>query len=263
MPETDEEDLGQGPLNDLWREFKATGSTKARDELVINYAPLVKYVASRVAINLPDSVDQEDLASAGVLGLMEAVTKFEPSRGFKFEAYAATRIRGAIIDDLRTLDWAPRSVRRQAREVQEVLGNLREELGRHPVDEEVAESLGVTVGKLRSIYSQISSVLFLSLDRLMSVGDEGDGFSLVDTLEDVNAEDPAEAVEKGEMRRFLADAIAGLPERARTAITLYYYEGLSLAEISEVLGLSQARLSQMNARSVLQLRSLLKRGVSP
>ncbi|MEX2587707.1 MAG: FliA/WhiG family RNA polymerase sigma factor [Actinomycetota bacterium] len=263
MPESDEEDLGQGPVNGLWREFLGTRSTKARDELVVHYAPLVKYVASRVAVNLPDTVDREDLASAGILGLMEAVTKFEPGRGYKFEAYAATRIRGAIIDDLRTLDWAPRSVRRQARDVQEVLGKLRDELGRHPRDEEVAERMGVTVKKLRSIYAEVSTVLFLSLDRLMSGPDRSDGLSLVDTLEDVDAVDPADAAEKNEMRRFLADAIAGLPERARASLTLYYYEGLSLAEISEVLGLSQARLSQMNARSVLQLRSMLKRGVKP
>lgn len=259
MPETDEEDLGQGPLNGLWREYKRTGSTKARDELVVHYAPLVKYVASRVGINLPDTVDQEDLASAGILGLMEAVTKFEPGRGFKFEAYAATRIRGAIIDDLRALDWAPRSVRRQARGVQEALGELRDELGRHPVDEEVAERMGVTVKKLRSMYTDISSVLFLSLDRLMAADTDSDGISLMDTLEDDKAVDPAVAAEAHEMRRALAEAIAELPERERAAITLYYYEGLSLAEISEALGLSQARLSQMNARSVLQLRSMLRR----
>lgn len=259
MHQTEELDLGQGPVDELWREFKATGSSKARDELVIHYSPLVKYVASRVAVRMPNTVDHEDLASAGIVGLIEAVIKFEPRRGLKFEAYAATRIRGAIIDDLRTLDWAPRSVRRQARDVQDALGKLRTELGRHPTDEEVAERMGISEGKLRSIYRRVSSVLFLSLERLISAK-RVDGLSLGDTLEDYGAVDPGDAAERTEMRRFLARAIASLPERERAAITLYYYEGLSLAEISEVLGLSQARLSQMNARSVLQLRSMFKRG---
>lgn len=250
-----------GPVDELWAEFKSTGSPRARDELIVHYAPLVKYVAARVAIGLPNNVDQEDLASSGILGLMEAVNKFEPDRGFKFESYAAARIRGAIIDDLRSLDWVPRSVRSQARKVEEALSKLQEKLGRTPTDEEVAEEMGVTVRKLRSIYSKVSTIMFVSLDRLLSVGDKGDsGMSLVDTLVDTKAEDPAAAVEEREMKQFLVKAIAGLPERERTAITLYYYEGLSLAEISQVVGVSQARISQMNAKSVMTFRTLLNKG---
>jgi len=250
-----------GPVDRLWAEFKSTGSPRARDELIVHYAPLVKYVAARVAIGLPNSVDQEDLASAGIVGLMEAVAKFEPERGFKFESYAAARIRGAIIDDLRSLDWVPRSVRAQARKVEEVLSTLHERLGRSPTDEEVAEEMGVTVRKLRSVYSNVSSVMFVSLDKLLSVGDRGDsGMSLVDTLVDTKAEDPLAAVEDREMKDFLVEAIAGLPQRERTAITLYYYEGMSLAEISQVVGVSQARISQMNAKSVMTFRTLLNKG---
>lgn len=250
-----------GPVDELWSEFKSTGSPRARDELIVHYAPLVKYVAARVAIGLPNNVDQEDLASAGILGLMEAVNKFEPDRGFKFESYAAARIRGAIIDDLRSLDWVPRSVRSQARKVEEALSKLQDKLGRVPTDEEVAEEMDVTVRKLRSIYAKVSTILFVSLDRLMSVGDKGDsGMSLVDTLVDTKAEDPLASVEEKEMKQFLVKAIASLPERERTAITLYYYEGLSLAEISQVVGVSQARISQMNAKSVMTFRSLLNKG---
>ncbi len=261
--ETDDAPLVRalGPVDELWSEFKSTGSQRARDELIVHYAPLVKYVAARVAIGLPNNVDQEDLASAGILGLMEAVNKFEPERGFKFESYAAARIRGAIIDDLRALDWVPRSVRSQARKVEETLSKLQDKLGRSPTDEEVADEMGVTVRKLRSIYAKVSTLLFVSLDRLMSVGDKGDsGMSLVDTLVDTKAEDPLASVEEKEMKQFLANAIAGLPERERTAITLYYYEGLSLAEISQVVGVSQARISQMNAKSVMTFRSLLNKG---
>ncbi len=250
-----------GPVDELWTEFKSTGSNRARDELIVHYAPLVKYVAARVAIGLPNNVDQEDLASAGILGLMEAVSKFEPERGFKFESYAAARIRGAIIDDLRSLDWVPRSVRSQARKVEEALSKLQDKLGRTPTDEEVAEEMDVTVRKLRSIYAKVSTILFVSLDRLMSVGDKGDsGMSLVDTLVDTKAEDPLASVEEKEMKQFLVKAIASLPERERTAITLYYYEGLSLAEISQVVGVSQARISQMNAKSVMTFRSVLNKG---
>ncbi|CAN5867109.1 RNA polymerase sigma factor WhiG [soil metagenome] len=250
-----------GPVDDLWTEFKSTGSPRARDELIVHYAPLVKYVAARVAIGLPNNVDQEDLTSAGILGLMEAINRFEPGRGFKFESYAAARIRGAIIDDLRSLDWVPRSVRSQARKVEETLSKLYDKLGCTPTDEEVAEEMGVTLRKLRATYAKVSTILFVSLDRLMSVGDKGEsGMSLVDTLVDTKAEDPLAAVEQKEMKQFLVNAIAGLPERERTAITLYYYEGLSLAEISQVVGVSQARISQMNAKSVMTFRSLLNKG---
>lgn len=249
-------------VDELWNEFKSTGNDRARDALIVHYAPLVKYVAARLSVGLPASVDQEDLASAGIVGLMEAVSKFEPGRGYKFESYAAARIRGAIIDDLRTQDFVPRSVRRQARKVEEALSKLQRQLNRTPTDEEVAEEMGVTIRRLRSIYSRISTVLFVSLDRLLMVGDQTPGLSLVDTLVDTKAEDPVASLEERELRQFLAKAIAKLPERERTALTLYYYEGLNLAEISAVVGVSQARVSQMNAKSVLQIRSLLTRGVN-
>lgn len=250
-----------GPVDELWEEFKSTASPAARDELIVHYAPLVKYVAARVAVHLPHTVEQEDLASAGILGLMEAINKFEPGRGFKFESYAAARIRGAIIDDLRAQDWVPRSVRTQARRVEEALSFLQESLGRTPTDEEVAERLGITVRRLRSVYSRVSSLMFVSLDRLLSAGDRGDGaVTLVDTLADTKADDPEEVVQEQELKDFLRRAIAALPDRERTAITLYYFEGLSLSEISQVVGVSQARISQMNAKSVMTFRSLLNKG---
>jgi RNA polymerase sigma factor for flagellar operon FliA len=247
-------------LDQLWKEFKTSGSTEARDRLIVHYAPLVKYVAGRMSVGIPTSIDHEDLTSAGIVGLMEAISKFEPGRGYKFETYAANRIRGAILDDLRAMDWVPRSVRTQARRVEETLQKLQEDLGRTPADEEVAADMGVSVRKLRSIYSRISSVLFVSLERLLTLGEMSGKLSLVETLADSQAEDPVSYVEAEEMKSLLAQAIGRLPERERTAITLYYYEGLSLTEIAQVVGLSQARISQMNAKSVLQFRSLLNRG---
>jgi RNA polymerase sigma factor for flagellar operon FliA len=246
-------------LEQLWRDFKATGSTQARDRLIVHYAPLVKYVAGRMTAGLPGNIDHEDLTSAGIVGLMEAISKFEPGRGYKFETYAANRIRGSILDDLRAMDWVPRSVRTQARRVEQTLQKLYEHHGRTPTDDEVASEMGVSVRKLRAIYSRVSTVLFVSLERLLSLGDKQGGLSLVETLADAQAEDPASHVEAEEMRSFLAKAISGLPERERMAITLYYYEGLSLTEIAQVVGLSQARISQMNAKSVLQFRSQLNK----
>jgi RNA polymerase sigma factor for flagellar operon FliA len=247
-------------LEHLWKDFKSTGSTEARDRLIVHYAPLVKFVAGRMSVGIPASIDHEDLTSAGIVGLMEAISKFEPGRGYKFETYAANRIRGAILDDLRAMDWVPRSVRTQARRVEETLQKLQEELRRTPSDEEVAAEMGVSVRKLRAIYSRISTVLFVSLERLLSLGEMSGTLSLIETLADSQAEDPVSHVETEEMKAFLAQAIGELPERERTAITLYYYEGLSLSEIAQVVGLSQARISQMNAKSVLQFRSLLNKG---
>jgi RNA polymerase sigma factor FliA len=246
-------------LEQLWSELKTTGSSEARDRLVVHYAPLVKYVAGRMSVGIPTSIDHEDLASAGIVGLMEAIAKFEPGRGYKFETYAANRIRGAILDDLRAMDWVPRSIRTQARRVEETLKKLQDDLGRTPSDEEVAAEMGVSVRKLRAIYSRVSTVLFVSLERLLSLGEMGGKTSLIETLADAQAEDPASHVEAEEMKTFLAQAIGELPDRERTAITLYYYEGLSLTEIAQVVGLSQARISQMNAKSVMQFRSLLNR----
>jgi RNA polymerase sigma factor FliA len=258
-PKTIEKGHLADDLDGLWKQYRDLGSGRARDALIVHYAPLVKFVAGRLAVGLPTNIDHEDLASAGIVGLMEAIRKYEPGRGIKFESYAAQRIRGAIIDDLRSLDWVPRSVRAQARKVEETLQKLRDLLGRTPSDEEVAIDMGVSVRKLRSIYSRVSSVLFVSLERLLSVGEGAGGLSLVETLADARVEDPATHAEQEEMRLLLSKAIATLPERERTAITLYYYDGLSLAEISQVVGVSQARVSQMNAKSVMQFRSMLNR----
>ena len=247
-------------LEQLWRNFKSTGSIEIRDRLIVHYAPLVKYVAGRMSVGIPASIDHEDLTSAGIVGLMEAISKFEPGRGYKFETYAANRIRGAILDDLRAMDWVPRSVRTQARRVEETLQKLQEQLRRTPSDEEVAAEMGVSVRKLRAIYSRISTVLFVSLEKLLSLGEMSGTLSLIETLADSQAEDPVSHFESQEMKAFLAQAIGRLPDRERTAITLYYYEGLSLSEIAQVVGLSQARISQMNAKSVLQFRSQLKKG---
>jgi len=242
----------------LWEDFKATGDSRLRERLILHYSPLVKYVAGRVGVGLPPNIEQADLVSYGIFGLIDAIEKFDLEREIKFETYAISRIRGAIIDELRSIDWIPRSVRFKAREVEKAYANLEAKLRRTPTEQEVAEELGIGQQDLRAIFSQVSFVNVLALDELLSSGGEkGDKLSLVDTLEDTRAEDPVQAFEAEEMKYLLAGAINTLPEREKIVVTLYYYEGLTLAEIGQVLGVTESRICQMHTKAVLQLRGKL------
>lgn len=246
-------------LDELWNEFKATNSTTARDRLIVHYAPLVKYVAGRVSTGLPANIDQEDLVSYGIFGLIDAITKFELGRQVKFETYAISRIKGAIIDELRSIDWVPRSVRAKARDIERTLNKLENELRRTPTDAEVAAQLEITVEDLQSIYTQVSFVSMVALDELMSVGSErGDKVALIETLEDIGDVGPELAFEKDEMKQILAQAIGRLSEREQKLIVCYYYEGLTLAQIGEILGVTESRVCQMHTKAVMQLRARLK-----
>ncbi len=238
----------------LWDEFKATASAEARERLILHYAPLVKYVASRVATGLPASVEQADLVSYGMFGLIDGLEKFEPARGNKFETYAIPRIKGAIIDELRAMDWVPRSVRFKAREIEKAVADLESMLKRAPAEKEVAERLGVSISELHDVVTQISFVSVLALDELLSVGsDRGEQVSLLDTLADKGT-DPTLGVEGQETRALLAGAINSLSEREKIVVTLYYFEGLTLAEIGEILGVTESRVCQIHTKAVNQLR---------
>ena len=243
----------------LWEEFKLKASADARERLILHYAPLVKYVAGRVSVGLPPNIEQADLVSYGIFGLIDAIEKYDLERGIKFETYAISRIKGAIIDELRAIDWIPRSVRFKAREVEKAYVALENRLHRSPTDAEVAQQLGITTEDLHAIFSQVSFVNVVALDELLSVGGEkGDKLSLVDTLEDTKAEDPVLAFESEETKFLLAKAINTLPEREKIVITLYYYEGLTLAEIGQVLGVTESRVCQMHTKAVLQLRAKMQ-----
>jgi RNA polymerase sigma factor FliA len=238
----------------LWDEFKETAAAEARERLILHYAPLVKYVASRVATGLPASVEQADLVSYGMFGLIDALEKFEPARGNKFETYAIPRIKGAIIDELRAMDWVPRSVRFKAREIEKAVADLESMLKRAPSEKEVAERLGVSVSELHDVINQISFVSVLALDELLSVGnDRGEQVSLLDTLADKGT-DPTLGVEGQETRALLAGAINSLSEREKIVVTLYYFEGLTLAEIGDILGVTESRVCQIHTKAVNQLR---------
>ena len=242
----------------LWRDYKATGEERLRERLILHYSPLVKYVAGRVGVGLPSNIEQADLVSYGIFGLIDAIQKFDIERAIKFETYAISRIKGAIIDELRSIDWIPRSVRFKAREVEKAYAALEAKLHRTPTEAEVAGELGIGLDDLHTIFSQVSFVNVVALDELLTAGGEkGDKLSLVDTLEDTKAEDPVQAFESEEMKYLLAKAINTLPEREKVVVTLYYYEGLTLAEIGQVLGVTESRICQMHTKAVLQLRGKL------
>jgi RNA polymerase sigma factor for flagellar operon FliA len=245
-------------LRQMWETYKATGDAGVRERLILHYSPLVKYVAGRVGVGLPQNIEQADLVSYGIFGLIDAIEKFDLERAIKFETYAISRIRGAIIDELRALDWIPRSVRSKAREVERAYASLEGELHRTPSEAEVAERLGIALSDLHAIFSQVSYVNVVALDEMLSVGGEkGDKLTLGDTLEDTRAEDPVLAFEGEETKFLLAGAINQLPEREKIVVTLYYYEGLTLAEIGKVLGVTESRICQMHTKAVLQLRAKL------
>jgi len=245
-------------LRDLWRRYKSTGDVQARERLVVAYSPLVKYVAGRMASGLPAHVEEADLISYGLVGLISAIQRFEPEREIKFETYAITRIKGAIIDELRSLDWVPRSVRARAREIEKANAKLEHRLQRAPTDEEMASELKVTPDEFQDALLQISNSTIVALDELWSVSDStGDAISLLDTLPDRGAPDPEQLMDQSELRDRIADAIAALPEREKLVVALYYYENLTLREIGEVLGVTESRVSQLHTKAVLRLRGKL------
>ena len=241
----------------LWLEFGRTHDKALRDRLILTYAPLVKYVAGRLGSGLPTHVDEGDLVSYGLLGLIGAIERYDPTRDVKFETYALARIKGSIIDELRSLDWVPRSVRSRAREIERAIAELEAKLGVAPDDEQIAAKIGITVEELESSLTDISRSSIAALDELWSVSGDGDQVSLLDTIEDTAEPHPAAALDETETREALADAISRLPEREKLVVTLYYYEELTLREIGEVLGVTESRVSQLHTKAILRLKARL------
>jgi RNA polymerase sigma factor for flagellar operon FliA len=227
----------------LWQEFKRTGDRALRDRLILTYAPLVKYVAGRLGSGLPAHVEEGDLVSYGLLGLIGAIERFDPTRDIKFETYAIARIKGSIIDELRSMDWVPRSVRARARDI--------------------AEKLGITEPEFQGALLEISRSSIAALDELWaSPGSSGDAVALIDTIEDPAALEPQSAMAHTELREALGDAISRLPEREKLVVTLYYYEELTLREIGEVLGVTESRVSQLHTKAILRLKARLSSSVA-
>jgi len=244
----------QGVIDALWVSFKADGDVSDRERLILHYSPLVKYVAGRVGAGLPRSVDQNDLASYGLFGLIDAIDKFEPERGFKFETYAINRIKGAILDELRALDWVPRSVRSRSRLIETGITELEHRLQRAPTEEELAEHLEMSVEDLLNALAEIGRTGIGALDELVGADSTT---SVGDMLADPGSISPETAVQVEETRQGLVEAINRLPERDRLVVTLYYYEGMTLSEIGEVLGVTESRVCQIHAKTMMSLRNRL------
>jgi len=253
---THEHERGEAELEELWKRFKDSEDPRAREGLILHYSPLVKFVAGRLRAGLPRNVDPSDLASYGTFGLIDAIDKFEPERGYKFETYAVNRIKGAILDELRALDWVPRSVRARAREIQRSLGELEHTLQRSPTEEELAEYMDVHVESLRDHLGEISTLGFVALDELLNPTERDSG-AVRDVLPDPRAADPSGSFEREETRYVLADSINRLPDRERLVVTLYYYEGLTLAEIGLILNVTESRVCQIHTKAVMSLRNRL------
>src|ERR687891_1260547 len=245
-------------LRDLWRRYKDERDEKARERLVLAYAPLVKYVAGRMASGLPSHVEEADLISYGLLGLISAIERYDPDRQIKFETFAITRIKGSIIDELRSMDWVPRSVRARARDIERAIASLESKLTRAPTDEEIAAKLGITEEEFQESLLEISRSSIAALDELWSSpGSGGDSVALIDTIPDEQAPEPQQAMAHTELREALGDAISRLPEREKLVVTLYYYEELTLREIGEVLGVTESRVSQLHTKAILRLKARL------
>ncbi len=250
------EDDTDAAIAQLWARYVDDRSPELRDRLILHYAPLVKYVAGRVGSGLPAHVEQADLISYGTFGLIDAITRFEPTREVKFESYAMARIRGAIIDELRNTDWIPRSVRMKARQFERTVAELEAKLHRTPTDEEVADEMEMDVEDIRKFLGQLSLVNVVALDELLT-DDDGGAPRLGDTLQDTSALDPQAMAEHGEARQLLARAVEQLPEREKVVVSLYYFEGLTLADIGRVLGVTESRICQLHTKAVLHLRTKL------
>lgn len=234
-----------------WGQWLDTRDQRARDHLIVHYSPLVKFVAGRVGAGLPSSVDPGDLVGSGVFGLIDAIERYDDERGVKFETFAVPRIKGAIYDALRQLDWVPRSVRTRAKEVERAFSNLEHQLGRAPSDEELAEALRISPDELASWLAAIASTTIGPLDRAIAAGAEPA------ELDGPGSDAPHARVEDDELGRMMRDEIRKLPEREKLVLSLYYDEGMTLDEIGDVLGVTKSRVSQIHTKSVLHLRSRL------
>lgn len=242
----------------LWQAYKGQGSSWARDKLILHYLPLVASVAGRIGMRLPNSVDQADLVSYGTFGLIDALEKYELSRDVRFESYASSRIRGAILDELRAMDWVPRSVRAKSRSIERACTELEAELHRSPSRAEVAERVGMTEIKLDDTLAQVAVGSLAALDEVLTSEDRTGGQSLRDRLGDDRSADPLAEIEALETSHLLARAIESLGERERLVVVLYYFQRRTLAEIGRLLGVTESRVSQMHTAAVGRLRLTMR-----
>ncbi len=247
-------------IQHIWIKYKRKPDNKTREILIKNYLGLVKYVVNRIEMYLPQdmpSSESDDLITCGVIGLMDAIEKFDIERGVKFKTYALSRIKGSIIDELRAMDWASRSIRKKARQIEEAYAKLEGELQRPALDSEVAELLDISVSDFYSILNKVNQTSFLSLDKICKIKENGQSIQIIEMVEDIKNVNPDLEIERAERLNILKEAIEKLPEKERMVIAFYYYEELNLKEIGQVLEISESRVSQMHTKAILRLKSKL------
>jgi len=256
--------LDQKAEDELWAAYKRDRDPKLRDMFIRQYAPLVKYVAGKGAQGMPHNVEFDDLVGFGVFGLLDAIDKYDPDKAGKFKTYAVTRIRGAICDELRSIDWVPRSIRQKTREIEETIVALEAKLGRTATDAEIAGSLGVSEEELQQTLLKISGTSVLSLNDVWYLGDDSDKISIGESIESPASLNPDTIVEKDEIKRVIIQSINELPDKEKKVLVLYYYEDLTLKEIGQGLDVTESRVSQLHTKAILRLRTKLtslKKGI--
>ena len=239
-------------LNNMWESYSRNKDLKIREALIVNYLYLVKFVAGRLFVSYGNNVEFDDLVSYGVFGLIDAIDKYDLNRGVKFDTYAQLRIRGAIIDYLREIDWLPRSVRQKTKDLEKAYNELENELGRSATDEEMAEKMGVSVDEFQKKIQNVAAYSIVSLDDLLEQKRE------VIPEEDYLDNNPDSIVEHKEIKNIVADAIALLPEKEKKVIALYYYEELTYKEIGKILNISESRVSQIHTKAIIRLKNKVK-----
>jgi RNA polymerase sigma factor FliA len=248
--------LSDADIDKVWAQFVLDKSSKEiRDRLIIQYIYLIKYVVGRLRISLPNTISTEDIAGYGVEGLIDAIEKFSPARGVRFETYALLRIRGAIIDRIRSLDWVPRGAQKRFKSINKAIAALQGKLGRQPSTEEIARELELPKEKVEASMAEMESNNMISLyDRKDS---SGDSVEIIDTIQDKNADDPLALLENRDVKNELSKALGNLPERERMILALYYHENMTLKEIGATLTISESRVCQLHAQAIMKLRKLL------
>ncbi|MFP4379203.1 MAG: FliA/WhiG family RNA polymerase sigma factor [Candidatus Sumerlaeia bacterium] len=245
--------------NPYGKETRPSISMEERNRMVEENLPLVRFVASRIAGRLPSHVELDDLINSGVIGLIDAVEKFDPTRKIKFKTYAEFRIKGAILDELRALDWVPRSTRQKATRIEKAFAELEQKLGRMPSDHEVVEHMGVDFDTYHQLIQEARGISLISLDELHSDNEDENERNLLEFLADPDDIDPAEALNLDQVYQIVAESIDMLPEKERLVISLYYHDELTMKEIGEILGITESRVSQIHTKAILRLRGRLSK----
>jgi RNA polymerase sigma factor for flagellar operon FliA len=230
-----------------------------KEDIVLEHAPLIRYIVNRIAVRLPSHIDLDDLHNTGVIGLMDAIEKYDPDKNCKFKTYAEFRIKGAILDQLRSLDWVPRSVRQKGRKLEKAYGDVEQRLGRSANEDEVADSLGLELDKFHTLINQVRGISLVNLEEIRGTNSDGDrAGTFADIIEDVHSENPFASLKLMETKHVISDTIGSLPEKERLVISLYYYEDLNMKEIGNILGITESRVCQIHTKAVMRLGSKLK-----